>query len=487
MLGSTLGMRVLLISVLGVTCQPCARGCQFDSDKSAAIDHYVKAEMAREHIPGVEVGIYCNGKAVFEKGYGMANVELQVPVRPETLMQSGSVGKQFAAAAVMMLVEQGKVHLEDSIANYFPDAPSSWRPIKVKNLLSHTSGLAEYETSERTEPGGEFDLTRDFTENQLVHKIEELPIEFYPGERWAYRNTNYALIGFLITRVTGMFYGDYLRQKIFVPLDMNATRPISNRDIIPNRAAGYEIKNGVLKNQLFVSQTFNSTADGTLYFNVSDLQKWDQALYGTMLLTKASLNKMWTPFKLNDGRPNPAGYGFAWGIHAVNGHRVLEHSGAWQGFTCDIARYVDDGLTVVVLTNLDSNHARPTYIERVVAGIVAPALMPKIQPVIEDNNTLIAADIRLVIEKVIGGENVDSYYVQEANRDPIVDRTELSTDLPSNWETSPIKLVRRVNDGGVTISSYRLGNANDYRLVSVTSNEEGKIITFSVSPDPDNR
>ena len=125
--------------------------------QTRSIDRYVTSEMARQRIPGVEIGVYRNGQSVLEKGYGLANVELQAPVQRSTLMQSGSVGKQFVATAIMMLVEQGKISLDDSIIKYFPDAPESWRAIAVKNLLSHTSGLAEYETDERTAPGGEYE------------------------------------------------------------------------------------------------------------------------------------------------------------------------------------------------------------------------------------------------------------------------------------------------------------------------------------------
>ena len=128
--------------------------------------------MGREHVPGIAVGIYSRGKVLLAKGYGMSNVELSVPVKPETVFQSGSIGKQFASAAVMMLVEDGKVSLDDSITKYFTDAPAAWKPILVKNLLSHTSGLSEYETPERTGRGGVFDWRMDFTEDDFVKKIE---------------------------------------------------------------------------------------------------------------------------------------------------------------------------------------------------------------------------------------------------------------------------------------------------------------------------
>lgn len=339
-----------------------------------SIDRYVTEEMTRQHVPGLEVGIYSRGRVLLAKGYGLSNVELNVAVKPETLFQSGSVGKQFVSAAVMMLVEEGKIGLDDSLVKYFPDAPAAWKTILIKNLLSHTSGLAEYETPERSGPKGPFYLRLDFTEEELADKIEALPIESAPGEKWNYRNTNYVLLGVIVHKVTGKFYADYLQERIFKPLSMTSTRLISDADIIPNRSSGYEWKDGKLQNQEWVSPTFNSTADGTLYFNVLDVAKWDAALYGTSLLKQASLDRIWTVFPLNDGKPNPAHYGFAWSIDAIKGHKVIEHGGAWQGFTCDISRYVDDSLTVVVLTNLAG--ARPGPMAHIIAGLVVPALLP---------------------------------------------------------------------------------------------------------------
>jgi CubicO group peptidase (beta-lactamase class C family) len=258
----------------------------------------------RQRIPGLELGIYCRGRVLLAKGYGLANVELNVPVKSETLMQSGSAGKQFVSAAIMMLVEEDKISLDDSITKYFPDASATWRPIQIKNLLSHTSGLPEYETPDRIGPNGPFYLRLDFTEDDLARKIEALPIEWAPGEQWGYRNTNYVLLGIIIHKITGMPYAQFLSERIFRPLGMTSTRLISDRDIIPNRAAGYEIdSNGELKNQERVSPTFNSTADGTLYFNVLDLAKWDEALYGTKLLKQSSLHRIWTVYPLNNGKP----------------------------------------------------------------------------------------------------------------------------------------------------------------------------------------
>jgi CubicO group peptidase (beta-lactamase class C family) len=326
---------------------------------SALIDRYVAKEMARQHIPGMAIGIFENGKIVLVKGYGLANIELQVPVKPATIFQSGSIGKQFTATAIMMLVQAGKMGLDDSLPKYFSDAPASWRGITVRHLLSHTSGLTDYTSDSVTRPGGAISYRADYTEAQLVKIIESLPIEFAPGEKWEYCNTNYVLLGAIIRAVSGQFYGDFLQDHIFKPLGMSSTHIISERDIVPNRADGYELVDGQIKNQEWVSPSLNTTADGALYFNVLDLAKWDAALYGEKILKRSSLDQMWTIAPLRDGKPNPANYGFAWFVDRINGHRVIEHSGSWQGFEAYIARYVDDRITVVALMNLGGVDPKP--------------------------------------------------------------------------------------------------------------------------------
>jgi CubicO group peptidase (beta-lactamase class C family) len=167
--------------------------------------------------------------------------------------------------------------------------------------------------------------------------------------------------------VTGEFYGDFLEEHIFRPLDMRTTRIINEADIIPNRAAGYRLVKGEWKNQEWVSPTMNTTADGSLYFSILDLAKWDAALYSEKLLKRSTLQEMWTISKLTNGQPNSGKYGFAWFIHDLNGHHVVEHEGQWQGFESQISRYVDDQLTVVVLTNLSS--AKPDVIAHGVADL----------------------------------------------------------------------------------------------------------------------
>jgi CubicO group peptidase (beta-lactamase class C family) len=165
---------------------------------SASVDACVNAEIAKQHIPGLALGVYRSGVIVKARGYGLANIELNVPVKPESIFQSGSVGKQFTATGIMMLVEEGKIGLDDSIRKYFPDAPDTWQNIKIRNMLSHTSGLAEYESDDKTKPGGPINMRADYTEDQLVKIIESFSMDFQPGEKWSYRNTNYVLLGVII-------------------------------------------------------------------------------------------------------------------------------------------------------------------------------------------------------------------------------------------------------------------------------------------------
>jgi|HubBroStandDraft_6_1064221.scaffolds.fasta_scaffold38414_4 CubicO group peptidase (beta-lactamase class C family) len=331
--------------------------------QTSAVDNYVHAEMSKQQIPGLALLVSRNGRVIRAQGYGMANVELRVPVKPESIFQSGSMGKQFTATAVMMLVEEGKIGLDDPLTKYFSEAPATWKQVTIRELLSHTAGFTDYPK--------DFDMRRDYTEAQLLTIVEGIPLAYTPGTSWSYSNLGYLTLGILIHKVTGEFYGDFLQERIFRPLGMNTTRIISEADIVPNRSAGYRLVKGELKNQEWVSPMVNTTADGSLYFSIMDLAKWDAALYTEKLLKRSSLEQMWTVAKLKNGQPNSGNYGFGWFIETKNGHRIIEHEGSWQGFETDIVRALDDKLTVVVLDNLaDSepkklaDHVEEIYLSR---------------------------------------------------------------------------------------------------------------------------
>ena len=332
---------------------------------STKVDEYLQAEMKAQQIPGVSLAVIKDGQIVLAKGYGFANVEHQVPVKPETIFQSGSMGKQFTATAVMLLMEDGKLAIDDKLSKYFPDAPEAWRNITIRHLLTHTSGMTDY-------PPG-FDFRRDYTEDELYERAKAIPLAFQPGDKWSYSNLGYVMLGILIHKVSGKFYGDFLQERVFKPLEMSTARIISEADIIPNRAAGYRVDNkGQLKNQNWVSPSLNTTADGALYMNVYDMAKWDAALYTDKLLKRSSLEQMWTPVKLNDGKTHP--YGFGWAIGEIKGHRYVQHGGAWQGFKAQIIRYIDDKFTVVLFAN--QARTNQSKLAQGVAALFHPELAP---------------------------------------------------------------------------------------------------------------
>jgi len=341
---------------------------------SDQVDRAVESQRSAQRIPGLALAVCRNGQVIKATGYGLANVELDAKVTPETIFQTGSVGKQFTAIAVMMLVEEGKIAIDDKISKYIPESPEKWSKVTVRNLLTHTSGIADYGGEEDTMGKGVINFRKDYTEEELVRAFSTMPIDFAPGDKWKYSNTGYVLLGIIIHRVTGRFYGDVLQERIFMPLGMTSTRIISESDIVPHRSSGYRLVKGELKNQEWVSPTLNTTADGALYTNVLDLAKWDAALYQRKFLKPSSYDAMWTPVKLNDGKTYP--YGFGWSIQDEAGHHIVSHDGAWQGFTMTIARFLDNGLTVIVMTNLDENNSNPSKIVAEVAKIYLRSVSP---------------------------------------------------------------------------------------------------------------
>ena len=199
------------------------------------------------------------------------------------------------------------------------------------------------------------------------------PWTFAPGTQWSYSNTGYVLLGVLVHKVTGRFYGDVLQERVFAPLGMTTTRVITEADIVPNRAAGYRlVDKGELKNQEWVSPSLNTTADGSLYLTVLDLAKWDVALNHRRLPDAPVLDAAWAPVRLNDGGTFPYGYG--WDLSDQRGHRRVGHTGSWQGFKTALYRYPEFDLSIVVLANLDQ--ATPGPIAQGIAGILEPALQP---------------------------------------------------------------------------------------------------------------
>jgi CubicO group peptidase (beta-lactamase class C family) len=369
-----------------------ARPASAQTAPIAKIDEFVRAEMARQKIPGVAIAVVKNGAVVKIDGYGYANVEHQVPVTAATIFQSGSLGKQFTAVAVMLQVEEGKLALTDSVTKYFPDAPAAWRAITVENLLTHTSGIPDY-------TDGTIDYRKDYTEDELARFAYGLKLEFPAGSRWNYSNTGYVLLGAIVRKVSGTFYGDVLATRVFKPIGMTTTRVIDEADIVPNRAAGYRLVNGELKNQEWVAPRLNTTADGSLYFSAHDLVAWDTAVRARALLKPESWARILTPVRLTSGRTYP--YGFGWSIDERGEQPLHQHGGSWQGFKTQFSRFIGDNLSVAVLANLAQ--ANPERFADGIAAIMNERLaLPPLRPV-EDKEPKITARLEALLQRARAG------------------------------------------------------------------------------------
>ncbi|MEZ4869267.1 MAG: serine hydrolase [Caldilineaceae bacterium] len=317
-----------------------------DKELARQIDTMLAATFQPD-APGGAVLVLRDGKPILRKGYGLANLELHVPVTPEMVFRLGSLTKQFTAVAILMLVEEGKVKLSDDITRYWPDYPTDGQKITVEQLLTHTSGIKNY-----TDLPEWFNLWRqDMTPDELIALFKDKPLDFTPGTRWAYSNSGYILLGALIEKVTGMSYEAFIQQRIFTPLGMAHAAYDQTERILPGRVSGYSRgEDGYLNAQyLSMSQPY---AAGSLAASVDDLAKWDAALYTDKLVKQRTLQSAFKSFTLKDG--GDTGYGYGFSVADYEGHTLLQHSGGINGFATYMLRLPDDKVYVALLTNCDN-------------------------------------------------------------------------------------------------------------------------------------
>lgn len=429
------------------------------------IDRFIRAEMERQKIPGVSLAVIKGGKPLIVKGYGFANLEHKVAVTPETYFQSASVGKQFTAMAVMLLVEDGKVSLDEKVGKYL-DVPETWKDISVRHLLTHTSGLPR---------SVNFDGRRDYTDPETWVLIKQFAPTNPPGEIWRYSNLGYLTLGFLITKVSAKSYYAFMQERVFNPSKMTTARTISEEDIIPNRAAGYRLVNGQVKNQEWVSPSMNSGPDGSFYFTIRDMVKWDDALSKGKLLSKSSYDQMWTPARLADGKEQL--YGFGWALSRLNGKRVIAHGGSWQGFKVIIARYPDNGLSVIVLTN--SADANPDGIASRIASLMDPSLKP--MP-IADPDPKLSADLRTLFENILAGTIDEGRFAPSLAavlKDP---NDKLLTQLKTVGAIRKFELLVALEQGDNKGWRYSVEFDSMSVVLELVRGKDGKIIHFVVQP-----
>ncbi len=435
------------------------------------VDDLIGKYMKEQRIPGLSLAVVREGKVIKAKGYGLANLEHDVPTKPETAYQAASLSKQFTATAVMLLVEQGKLSLDDPISKHLAGTPAAWKDVTVRHLLSHTSGIKDYGRRE-------IDFRRDYTEDDFFKKAVTLPMKFPPGQKYRYSNTGYVLLGILIRKLSGEYHGDFLGKRVLQPLGMTATRVISEDDVVPNRAAGYRLVKGKIKNQEWVAPSLNTLADGCLYTTVLDLAKWDAALYTEKVLKRSSLEQMWTPTRLCDGTTHS--YGLGWRIGDVPGVKVVQHGGSWQGFRSYIVRSLDDRLTVIVLANLST--ASCGRIAKNVAGLYNPKLTPPVPKPIAETEPRVGELVRTILDKA-AEDNIDpALFTEEARKDFFPDDSDEAYDLLKNFDRpkSVVPVERKKMEKGLRRYSYLADYGDMSVTVDLALTKEGRIAELDI-------
>ncbi len=441
-----------------------------DSDSLfVEVDKYIESEMKSQNIPGIAVAVLRDGDIILAKGYGYSNIEHQVPVKSETIFQSGSIGKAFTVMAILMLAEEGKLSIDDKVNKYLDDAPKAWDEITIRHLLQHTSGLGGYPEN--------LNMRADYTEQDFYNLFKNLPLEFRPGEKRGYSNVGFSILGMVIGKVTGKFYGEYLKDRIFIPLQMNTARVISEEDIVHNRAAGYRLVDGELKNQEWVSPSNNSDAAGALYMSILDIAKWENALNSRKLLTDESYDAMWSPLITKDGVEQT--FGFSWHINELNGKKIIGHSGGWQGFNGNFSRYPEQKLAVILFTNLRG--VDPIQLSHGVQEIFAPELSISKAPSIIITKPKIDAMVKRLVESIRTGKIDYEKLVFPAVTDLRAYAEQAASEFKSYGALKKLELINRdENNPSRRWYYYRLIYNEKQLILSVGINKDDKIYDLKV-------
>ena len=314
-------------------------------------DIIIKKMMNQQKITGLSIAVIKKGKTIVNKGYGLANVELNVAADQKTVFRLGSVSKQFFTTAIMKLQDDGKLSIDDSVHKFFSDAPETWRPILVKHLMSHSSGL------KRESPA--YDNFKMITDLNIIKTAYPLPLDFKTGEKYQYCNLAYYMLAQIITQVSGMPWDKYIHENFFVPAGMKNTYLTDFYEVIPNRATGYMHNKDKLLN---ATAMFAIRPSGGFLSTTTDMIKWDKVIAEKkIILKKESWELLWQPFIKNSTNQNSNSYyGFGWVIDDWNGHRTISHGGSNSGFKSYYSRFINDGLSIIVLTNTEE--ANPSAI-----------------------------------------------------------------------------------------------------------------------------
>ena len=342
-----------------------------------AVDTFVQGMMKDVEIPGLSLAVVENGKVVYAKAYGYANLERATPATPEHRFQIGSISKSFAAVAVMLLAEEGKINLDANISTYIGAVPAAWEPITVRQLLNHTSGMQkdpDDATLRQLEAGA------PASEAEFLAVAKKIPLVTVPGKYYLYSNIGYSIVGFIVAKASGKSYSDFMQERLFGPLGMRDTRVIHRDDSLTGMATGYTADGTAIKAKVMSTAVRHllTLANGNIESSALDLAKFAIALHTGVLPSRASQTQMWTNSSLAQAASTPGdadvNYGLGWFLSTVDGHRKVYHSGMMPAYISDFIRYPSDGISVIVLTNQSYASREPQLISRKVAQLFQPGL-----------------------------------------------------------------------------------------------------------------
>jgi len=405
----SLATLILTASATSLAHAQPARGAQVPRDVIArATDSLANAALKSGPVAALSIAVVRGRDTVVMKGYGYADIENDIPATAQTVFRIGSVTKQFTSAAIMRLVEQGKVSLDDDVTKYVPNAPVQGQKVLVRHLLNHTSGIPSY-----TDVGPAFGrrMRLDLSPDSLLAIVRTDSLQFEPGSHFYYNNTGYYLLGMIIEKVTGRKYGEYLNETFFTPHGLSSTMYCSVSPIIKRRAQGYERSPNGLVNASYISMELPYAA-GSLCSTVGDLVAWTRLLHSGKIVSAPSFQAMTTPVKLPV--PRPMSYGFGLVSDTLGSHRRIQHGGGINGFISSLAHYPNDSLTIVVLANTAPapSDQLADDIARIVFGMparTAPA-RPVDLPIAADESARLAGNYRLYWPD--GGRRPTRIYVE---------------------------------------------------------------------------
>jgi CubicO group peptidase (beta-lactamase class C family) len=366
-------IRRLLAALITVGCGVIVASDAPKDNASAKIDRKIDSIFAAAtdaRSPGVAVEVRRNGRTIFAGGYGVRDLQTMTKIDARTDFRLASFTKQFTAMAVMLLVHDGKLRYDEPLTEVFPDFPAYGQAITIRHLLTHTSGLPDYEDlmeSIEKAKGPKWSAAQQIQDAEVLELLKQTTRgKFAPGSSWAYSNSGYVVLGLVVAKASGVAFGQFLNRRIFKPLHMSHTLVFVNgKNTVPNRAYGHTKENGAFK-ETDQSSTSATQGDGGIYSNLEDLAKWDDALAHHTLLSEREMAPALTAVKLNDGSPTlwprdadgdnlnpgkPVSYGFGWFLDPYNGHPRMWHTGGTRGFRTVIERFTSDELSIVILAN----------------------------------------------------------------------------------------------------------------------------------------